>query len=369
MSVEALPAVSERARTLLRGAFDTHVHIAPDVVRPADRRPDARTPLRRAGARRVPAEVALHLDGGARVGRARGRSRRRGARGDRAQPRRRRDEPRRGRDRRARGRAHGLAPDGRLRQRERRGDAVPAGGEDPGLDGAPARAARGGPRARAGGGRRRRRRRAARDAGRAPHGRAARPRARHRPPLARRDLRRRRRGARGGRARDRDHASRLPVAEPFDRGPGRAGLARRLARALLHDAAHRQDRLGGRLRGDSRHRGRALGALDRSRPDGEPAGRGRPRADGRPAARGRLRRGGGAHDGGREHAGGSRGWTREPAPARDRRALGRLRLAGGRRRRRHDPRRRRGARDRPLLRRARRVRASSGRSPARRSSG
>jgi uncharacterized protein DUF6282 len=32
MSVEALPAVSERARTLLRGAFDTHVHIAPDVV-------------------------------------------------------------------------------------------------------------------------------------------------------------------------------------------------------------------------------------------------------------------------------------------------------------------------------------------------
>src|SRR5207344_3334391 len=32
MSVEAMPAVSERARTLLRGAFDTHVHIAPDVV-------------------------------------------------------------------------------------------------------------------------------------------------------------------------------------------------------------------------------------------------------------------------------------------------------------------------------------------------
>jgi hypothetical protein len=27
-----MPAVSERARTLLRGAFDTHIHIAPDVV-------------------------------------------------------------------------------------------------------------------------------------------------------------------------------------------------------------------------------------------------------------------------------------------------------------------------------------------------
>ena len=32
MSVETVPAVSEHARTLLRGAFDTHVHIAPDVV-------------------------------------------------------------------------------------------------------------------------------------------------------------------------------------------------------------------------------------------------------------------------------------------------------------------------------------------------
>jgi hypothetical protein len=32
MSAETLPVVSERARTLLRGAFDTHVHIAPDVV-------------------------------------------------------------------------------------------------------------------------------------------------------------------------------------------------------------------------------------------------------------------------------------------------------------------------------------------------
>ena len=33
MSAETMPVVSERARTLLRGAFDTHVHISPDVVR------------------------------------------------------------------------------------------------------------------------------------------------------------------------------------------------------------------------------------------------------------------------------------------------------------------------------------------------
>src|SRR6476469_8743189 len=32
MSVEAAHTVSERARTLLRGAFDTHIHVAPDVV-------------------------------------------------------------------------------------------------------------------------------------------------------------------------------------------------------------------------------------------------------------------------------------------------------------------------------------------------
>jgi hypothetical protein len=32
MTEETLPVVSERARTLLRGAFDTHVHIGPDVV-------------------------------------------------------------------------------------------------------------------------------------------------------------------------------------------------------------------------------------------------------------------------------------------------------------------------------------------------
>ena len=64
-------------------------------------------------------------------------------------------------------------------------------------------------------------------------------------------------------------------------------------------------------------------------------------ADGRPAARGGLRRGGGARDGGGEHADGWPESTREPAPARDRRALGRLRVARRRRDRRDDEGRRR----------------------------
>ena len=285
-----------RARAqLLRGAFDTHVHIAPDVVA---RRIDDLTLARRfaelgLGGFQLKSHYTSTAERAAVV--ARGGSRRRGARGDRAQPRRRRDEPRRGRDRRARGRAHRLAPDGRLRQRERRGDALPAGGEG----------SRSGWSSSAS---------CARRASSSSRWRSSTPTAPCCPRRGRCSARSRRHGlvlATGHLSRDEIFAvvdaaleegvreivithPDFPSQSPFDRRPGRPGLARRPARALLHDAAHRQDRLGARLRGDPRHRARALGALDRSRPDGEPAGRGRPGADGRPAARGRLRRGGGA---------------------------------------------------------------------------
>ena len=57
----------------------------------------------------------------------------------------------------------------------------------------------------------------------------------------------------------------------------RAGRQRRAARALLHDAAHRQGHLGARVRGDPRHRPRALGPVHRPRPGLQPARRGRAR--------------------------------------------------------------------------------------------
>ena len=62
-----------------------------------------------------------------------------------------------------------------------------------------------------------------------------------------------------------------------------------------------QGLVGADVRGDPRDGAGAQRALDRSRPGDEPAGRGRARPDGRPAARRGLLRGGRAHNGGREH--------------------------------------------------------------------
>ena len=302
MTEELLP-VSDRARELVRGAYDMHVHIAPDVVGRRSttcRSPGAspssgsaassssRTTRRRPSAPRScappcpastsSAPIALNRAvGGMNAGR--------------------------GRDRRARRRSHRLAPDRRLGERERRGDAVPARREGAGLDGAPARAARRGRRDRAGPGRRR---------ATAPSlpetrevladDRAARARARDRPPLARRDLRRRRGGARGGRARDRDHAPGLPVAETSrstirPRSPTRA----RCSSAASRRRTPARSTWEQHVRRDPRDGRRALRALDRSRPAVNPPVEDGLGADGRQAARRRVRRGGGAHDGGREH--------------------------------------------------------------------
>ena len=62
---------------------------------------------------------------------------------------------------------------------------------------------------------------------------------------------------RGGRRGDRDHASRVPVAEPLGRGPEGARRARRAARALLHHAPHRQGHLGATGSRTSAPRGRS----------------------------------------------------------------------------------------------------------------
>ena len=64
---------SERARVLVRGAYDLHVHIGARRAAAADRRPVARPPLRRAGSRRLRAQVALHVHGRAGPGRLGGR--------------------------------------------------------------------------------------------------------------------------------------------------------------------------------------------------------------------------------------------------------------------------------------------------------
>ncbi len=122
---------------------------------------------------------------------------------------------------------------------------APPGREGPGVGQAPARAARAGARDRAGAGASTPTDACCRET-REVLAMIAAPRdaAGDRPPRPRRDLRGRRRGARGGRPRDRHHPPRVPVPEPVDRGPARARRARRAARALLHDAAHRQDQLG-----------------------------------------------------------------------------------------------------------------------------
>ena len=246
--------------------------------------------------------------------------------------------PRRGRDRRARGRAHRLAADGRLRERERRGDAVRrrAARCRSGWSSSASCARRASSSSRC---------RSStptapccpRRAAVLAHGRAARPRARHRPPLARRDLRRRRRGARGGRAGR--SSSRIPSSR---RRASRSTTRSRWPRAARCSSAASRRRTPASRRGRSVFEAiRAIGAehsvlsTDLGQTANPPVEDGLG-ADGRPAARGRLRRGGGAHDGGREHAAASRGRTREPAPAGDRRPLGRLRLARRRRGRRHD---------------------------------
>ena len=131
---------SERARELVRGAYDMHVHIAPDSV---ERRIDDVALARRfagAGARRLPAEVALHLDGGARRASSRGVVP--GRRGLGAVALNRAvggHEPAGGRDRRARGRAHRVAADGRLAQRDDRRPRARARRQAAGVD-APAAA-------------------------------------------------------------------------------------------------------------------------------------------------------------------------------------------------------------------------------------
>ena len=116
---------------------------------------------------------------------------------------------------------------------------------------------------------------------------------------------------------DRRHAPRVPVAEHLaSTDQVRAGRARRAARALLHDPAHRQGRLGARLRGDPRRPAPSASVLvHRPRPGLQPAGRGRARAHGRPLPGGRLRRGGGPHDGRDEHPARWPGRGDEPARA------------------------------------------------------
>ena len=113
-------APSERARALVVGAFDLHVHIGPDV--PPRRIDDVSlahrcVELGLAGfalkshytSTAERAQVVSGVVPGVRVHRR-----------DHAQPGRRRDERARGRDRRTRGRAHRLDADGRLAGRDRR---------------------------------------------------------------------------------------------------------------------------------------------------------------------------------------------------------------------------------------------------------
>ena len=64
-----------RARELVRGAYDLHVHVEPDLAQAAHRRSRARAPLRRARAGGLRAQVALRADRGACRGRARGGAR------------------------------------------------------------------------------------------------------------------------------------------------------------------------------------------------------------------------------------------------------------------------------------------------------
>ena len=112
---------SARARELVRGAYDLHVHVEPDL---AQRRIDDLSLARRFGELGLAGFVlkshyAPTAERAAVVRAAVPGVRR--ARRDRAQRRRRRAERAGGRDRRARRRADRLAADGRLRERGERG--------------------------------------------------------------------------------------------------------------------------------------------------------------------------------------------------------------------------------------------------------
>ena len=111
-AVEARP--SERARTLVAGAYDLHVHVAPDVPKRRIDDVTLRTEVRRGRAGGLRPQVPLHVDRGARADRVRGRAGRAGDRDADAQQRGRRDERRRRRDRGPRGRADRLDADRRL---------------------------------------------------------------------------------------------------------------------------------------------------------------------------------------------------------------------------------------------------------------
>ena len=73
----------------------------------------------------------------------------------------------------------------------------------------------------------------------------------------------------------------FPSQRPAPRRPERARGQGRAARAVLHHAAHGQGHLGARVRGRPRDRSREHRPLDRSRPGLQPAGRGRSGAVGR----------------------------------------------------------------------------------------
>ena len=122
-----------------------------------------------------------------------------------------------------------------------------------------------GHRERAGADARPERRARAGDEARARGDRRARARARHRSPRPRGGLRAGGGGARrGGRARGRD-APGLPRAGLLDRRAARAGREGRLARALLHHAPHRQVLLGAVDRGRPGRRSRAHDPVERPR--------------------------------------------------------------------------------------------------------
>ena len=182
-------------------------------------------------------------------------------------------------------------------------------------------------------------------------------RARDRPPRPRRDLRGRRRGARGGRARDRGHAPRVPVAGPLAsttrwRSPSAARCSsaaspRRTPASAPGSAVRRRSAPPGP---STRCSSTDLGQVFNP-----------PVEDGLALMADRLLDAGFdeeevhtmAVENTRRLAGVERG---ERAAARDRRALGRLRLARRRRGRRRRPQPAATARgDRAVLRRARRV--------------
>ena len=236
-----------RARELVRGGYDMHVHTAPDTAeRIIDESAGAALPG--AGAGGLPAEIALHGDRGARGGgQRRGRAAVAVVRRDRPQSRRRRAQPAAVEVAARQGARFVWLPTVDARQRDRK-------------------ATRRAERQRAGvgalqrelrtqGAHRGRCRCSTRTASRCPRlldgargRRAPRARPRDRAPQPRRDLRRRRRGRGRGRRDHRGDQPRVPVAQARPRRPGAARRARRAAPARADDALHRQVHVGGHLR-------------------------------------------------------------------------------------------------------------------------